>query len=404
MTIVGCADDPLPPTEVRRQVATNLSDLLLAQAIAALPTRFAASKLPAADDVSTQLFGDDQFQGDGIYEVTPSALCAFIAPGQASACAALVGRLDLRLHTTPIANAANVDPADEGLAIGVQIGTAHQEPITVSLATRRQPLGEFDVVLTTAVDFDALGRALAGLPGLLATQMSGHVTVTLTGSAFGVTLRTQVDRALAIGDPTDAFSLSSAPGFFQLDVFAAGNNFLSLALGLGETALALPAGTDGKRHGFAAHGLSGDVDLHLTPEDILSAINFSLAGPLVFTRDGAAARTFDLNPDDGRQFSFAFETEPALTFAPETKLDLRMTADHAVLGDPAPAFDVSQILLAGAVSATPAPDRIELDRGTFAITTVPAGHGFAASAGQCITDAVTTANPPFVQWSVGACN
>lgn len=182
-----------------------------------------------------------------------------------------------------------------------------------------------------------------------------------------------------------------------------------LELRLGETEVDLPAGTDGTRHGFAMHALNAGISLDLFPGDLFTKALFivddlSFAGPLTLSRDGATARTFDLNPDDGGKLSFAITNQPTLSFSPVKKLDLRMTTDHAVLGDKVPTFDVSRILLDGKVVPTASPDRIKLSDSTFQLDTKPAEHGFAATVGQCVTGTENTAaNPPFVQWSVAAC-
>ncbi|HEX4420084.1 MAG TPA: hypothetical protein VH165_19350, partial [Kofleriaceae bacterium] len=186
----------------------------------------------------------------------------------------------------------------------------------------------------------------------------------------------------------------------------------NLELGLAETAVELPAGVDGKRLGIHLAGLTGDAALGEPPLQL--AANLSLGGrPVTISLDDATARTIDLNPDDGGALFLAIDRDDPSpdtgaafdTFHADPKLDLRMTADHGVLGD-APFYDVSQILLDGLVRATASPERIELRSGTFRIDTTPAGHGFDASAGQCITgiEATAPSGSPFTQWTTGACN
>jgi hypothetical protein len=357
--------------------------------------------------VNAKIFGDDRYHGNGNYDVSPAALCALIAPGQAAACAALVGNLDLRLHTTASPQAAHADPDDEGFLVGVQIGPDHVEALTITLASRRDPLGTIETSLTAALDLEVLQRALTGLPGVPPTKLSGHLTIDLSGGPFGALFSVHVDRALSIaiagasGDLAghDAFSLTSAPGFIDLDLTSAAGLPPLVTLALGATALELPAGADGKRHGFAMAALTGGAQLDPFPDTAISVTDLSFGGPLTITRDGATARTLALDPDDGNKLSFAVSGVKTFSFVPLSKLDLRLTVDHAVLGDTAPAFDVSQILLDGTVAATAAPARVELQDGSFRIDTVPAGHGFTAAAGQCITDSVTAT----VQWTVGAC-
>lgn len=87
------------------------------------------------------------------------------------------------------------------------------------------------------------------------------------------------------------------------------------------------------------------------------------------------------------------------------KLDLRITTDHAALGDAAPPYDVTRVTFDGMARSTAKSNRLELTEGTYRIeTNGPAGVD--AAAGQCVTSSPMTAanGAHFMQWTVDACN
>lgn len=461
--IVGCGkDDPLPPAEVQAQIQTHLGDLLreasasianswevmprpdvlallervvgvdtpVAQVIQELGAQIAVQ--PAPIDVpatiaylNDQLFDEASYLGDGIYEVSPAVVCS---PSVDASCAGQLAKLDLRLHTTVSPPVTFGDaPSDGGIVVAVQLGENHDEPLTLTLRFLRDAPGLSRTWLTAELDLAVLQRSLAaltvaGATGIPHAALSGHLTVTLRGDPTGASLRLDIDRPISIalagasGDLAgrDAFTLSSAmTKVFDIVLVSVDRPLGNLELGLAETTVEFPAGADGKRVGIHLAGLTGDAALERPPLQ-LDVANLSLGGrPATISLDGATARTIDLNPDDGGALFLAINRDDPSpdtgvafnTLHTDPKLDLRMTADHSVLGD-SPLYDVSQILLDGLVRATASPDRIELRSGTFRIDTSPTGHGFTAAAGQCITGSETTgaSSPPFIQWTVGACN
>jgi len=142
----------------------------------------------------------------------------------------------------------------------------------------------------------------------------------------------------------------------------------------------------------------------------LEVVDIGFGGrPVVVTVDGARAQTLDVNPDDGHDFNVIVQRDEAVrslqTLQVHPRLDLRMTVDHAVFGDAAPLYDTTRVVLDGVVRTTSAPDRLEVTDGTYRLETDPVGHGFEATAGQCVTGVdATDPGPLVVRWSVGACN
>ena len=67
--------------------------------------------------------------------------------------------------------------------------------------------------------------------------------------------------------------------------------------------------------------------------------------------------------------------------------------DHGLLGDAAPAFDVTHLVLDGAVRGDAT--MLAVMTGALTVTTSPTPFGFVASAGACVT-----ADP----WAVATCN
>jgi len=121
------------------------------------------------------------------------------------------------------------------------------------------------------------------------------------------------------------------------------------------------------------------------------------------------AETIDLNPDNGRAFDASVRQDAAtgaVTLSVVPKLDLQMSIDHAVLGDTPPVYDITRVLLDGSVRGSPTTSQIQVATGSFSLTTSPAGHGFTAAAGQCVTSSIATdatTGQTFTQWTVGAC-
>ncbi|HSR99182.1 MAG TPA: hypothetical protein VLM79_19135, partial [Kofleriaceae bacterium] len=68
-------------------------------------------------------------------------------------------------------------------------------------------------------------------------------------------------------------------------------------------------------------------------------------------------------------------------------------------------YDTTRVLLDGMVRTTSATERLEVTDGTYRLETDPSGHGFAATAGQCVTGVdASDPGPAVVQWSVGPCS
>jgi hypothetical protein len=142
----------------------------------------------------------------------------------------------------------------------------------------------------------------------------------------------------------------------------------------------------------------------------LTLTNVSLGNrSSTITVGGVRARTIDLNPLDGRSFDATISHDAATgldTMTVTPKVDLRMTTDHAVLGEPAPVYSVTQMFLDGQLRGSAEGDRIEVLTGTFSLITDPAEHGFAAAAGQCVlgTETVDSATGAyFTKWTAGSC-
>jgi hypothetical protein len=458
LTAVGCNEDPPTPTQLRGTISSDLGNVLResstaingstdavpgASALAlvdrllgtsgqitlplqAMTTRLAARASGAAPAsgaiaidadaevayLNDKLFTDANYVGDGIYQVPASLVCTRTAVDPSgnpvdtidATCAAQLAKVDLRIRTAKDAGA---------VVFAIQVDADHDEPLILTLT-------HTSIALT--VDLDGTQRAFVALASVFGKDvpnaaLSGQVTskLEILGAAK-VRASFSIDRALSIayaaagadlGGP-DALVLTSA----KAEVFAVTLDGTaktgSFAVGLADTVVKLPA-SDGKR-----------TELDLGGATL--AASFAAGKPLALTHvglgnhtttlsiNGARAESIDVNPQDGRAFDVTVTPDPATgteTIAVSPRLDLQVTVDHAVLGDAPPVYDVTRVLLDGSLRSSDTSDQVEVATGSFSITTNPAGHGFTAAAGQCVTDADAidpTTGSSFVQWTVGTCH
>ena len=297
----------------------------------------------------------------------------------------------------------------------VQLDADHDEPLTIGLARN---------AISLTLDLDDAWRAAVALGALFGeelpnAELAGQITgrLEILGAAHGK-LTLDIDRAVSIAfaaqgaalDGPDAYRFASARAkVLALELDGAGQRG-SYALGLGATSAHVLADTSIGRDRY-------DLDL----PGLTASAAFAAGQPLEITnvslgdrtasisKNGKRAQAIDLNPDDGRTLSATLASDPATgaeTLSVSPRLDLRMATDHAVWGDTAQVYDVTQILLDGSVRSDATGDRLEVVTGSFRISTNPAGYGVSAAAGQCVaaSDAIDPASSDFfTRWTVGAC-
>jgi len=349
-----------------------------------------AGELVNADDtiafLDEHVFTDANETSPGVYTLPPDALC----DAGDQECADQLAKLDLRIV---------VSEHGDALEFALQLDKNHDQPLVVSLAHAR---------LAATLDLDEAQQAITTLAPVLGEQapnltLSGELTasIDILGPA-NAKLGLAIDRDLAI--TSDQLGLTSAAADVLALTLDAPQHAASLAIGLGATTV---------------HLADEDVvDLDLPGATALAS--FALGQPLALanlglgdrsttvTVNGRRAITIDLNPQDGRSFGATITgTAADETIAVSPKLDLRSQVDHAALGDGAPVYDVTQVLLAGALRGGDASDRIEVVTGAFSIATNPAGFGFSATAGQCVSASEAqdaTSGAFYTAWTIGACN
>jgi hypothetical protein len=462
--LAACGDEPPAPDEVRARISADLAGVLreanaayvggteampgaAASAVVdrmlggdstvALRVRSAVATLAAPragggarpleepyspdDDVAIltqKLFTDENHLGDGIYQVPASLVCAETTiDGSGNpietidpACADKLAQAQLRVR---------VEKSGDQLRFAIQIGEDHDEPLTIGLEPN---------AVSVTVDLDDAWRAAVTLAPLFGedlpnAQLAGQITgrLEILGAAHAkATL--DIDRAISIAfaeagvalDGPDAYRFSSAAAkVLALELDGHGQRG-SYALGLGATAAHVLVdtlvGTQTTRERY-------ELDL----PGLTARAAFAAGQPLELTgvslgdrtasisRNGQRASAIDLNPDDGRAFGATIALDPATgreTVAVSPKLDLRLFVDHGAWGEPAPVYDVTQIVLDGSVRGDATADRLEVVTGSFRISTNPAGYGFTAAAGQCVSAAEVEDVPSgdfYTRWTVGAC-
>jgi len=332
------------------------------------------------------IFTDANYLGDGVYRFPAESLCKTTDDaGITSVDPDCVSHVDLA-HAR-----IRVEDGD-GLQFWIQLGADHDEPINATLR-------HDEVALT--VDLDDATSAMVALAEAFGEQapnaeLSGQVTAGLAilGPAHAKAALS-FDRAIAVkladqGAPLDgdtATRIASAAGTIASVELDATTTTLHAQLGLGETT-AHVSGED-----LALAGMTGAMTA--TPDGVhLDHVSFG-AKPMRLTIGGRLAESIDLNPADGREVSLTVAGDGTLAAAP--RLDLDRTIDHAVLGDEPPLYDVTRMVLAGTLRGDPS--QLEVATGTFSLETTPVMYGFTATAGQCVTTAVTD----HTEYSVGAC-
>jgi hypothetical protein len=460
LAALGCGDDPPTPTELRGKISSDLGSVLreadaaftggtdalpgaaalamvdrvlgtdtqlglqLRSLTAPLAARSAAVRpadgtpTPTIDAdaqvayLNDKLFTDANHVGDGIYQVPASLVCAqttFAPDGTPvetidADCAQQLAKAELRIRTAK---------EDGALVFAIQLDADHDEPLRLTLT-------HTSIALTA--DLDGTQRAFVALASLfgedvpnaaLAGQLTGKLEILAPAK---VKASVAIDRALSIKlaktgadlGGAAALVLASAPAEAFSVTLDGTAKTAALAVGLGETAVKLPELDSGKRFELDLPGVTATASF--TAGQPLQLTHLGLGKrTTTISINGVPAQTIDLNAQDGRAFDATVSHDPVTgtdTFAVTPKLDLQMTVDHAVLGDARPVYDVTRVQLAGSLRGSDASPQIAVATGSFSITTNPAGHGFTASAGQCVTDTGAfdpTTGGSFTQWTVGAC-
>jgi hypothetical protein len=459
LALLGCTDDPPTPTEVRSRISSDLGNVLhetnaaLAGSSDSLPTTQSLAMIdralgtdsalglrvhelvaslaapgsnvdPAGEDtidadaqiayLNDQLFTDVNHVGDGIYQVPDSLLCTSTTIDTNGhevksidpTCAEQLAKADLRIR---------VAKEDGALVFAIQVDADHDEPLRFTLT---------HTSLAITVDLDGTQRAIVALAAVFGQDLpnaalGGQATARLEilGTAK-IQASIAIDRALSIKlaktgadlDGPDALVLSSAKAQVLSATLDGHARSGSLAVGLGETAVTIPAFfSDHKRLELDLPGVTAGASF--AAGQPLALTHFGLGGrTTTLSINGARARSIDLNPDNGRAFDATLSHDATTgkdTFAVTPKLDLQTTVDHALLGDTPPVYDVTRVLLDGSVRSSATTNQIEVLTGSYSITTNPADHGFTANAGQCVigsnvTDPATGRS--YTQYTVGACH
>ncbi len=364
--------------------------------------------------LNEKLFTDANHLGDGIYQVPPSLVCAETDGGAAGnpietidpECAARLAQAQLRIR---------VSKSGDELRFALQIGPDRDEPLAIALEPR---------AVSVTIDLDDAWRAAVMLASLfgedlpnaaLAGQITGRLEI-LGAAHAKATL--DIDRAIEIAfaddgvalDGPDAYRFASARAkVLAIELDGPGKRG-SYALGIGATSahVLIDTGTTRDRYELDLPGLTATATFAAGQPLELAGVSLGDRTASI-SRNGQRASAVDLNPEDGRALSATIALDPATgreTFTVTPKLDLRLFVDHVAWGDPAPVYDVTQVLLDGSVRGDATGERLEVLTGELRISTSPASYGVTAVAGQCVS-AREVADVPsgafYTEWTVAAC-
>jgi hypothetical protein len=364
------------------------------------------------EQLEQELFTDANHLGDGVYRVPASLVCTQQVFDETTGttteaidpdCASELDKMQLRIRVA--------DDGD-GVRFFVQIDANHDEPLSLLLAHDKL------AVTLNLDDASAAMTAIAPLVGESAPNaaLSGSITGTLEvlGAAHAQ-VALDFDRAISIKlagegislDGRDAVRFASAAARVLTVDLDGGAPKASLGVGLGATSAHIPGDDVSAATDFAL----GGATLNAVFEDgALQLTNVSLGNTTTTVSvGGQTAMAIDLNPDAGRAFAATITADPATgdeTVVVSPRFDLRTQIDHALLGDEAPVYDVTRILVDGSLRGDALTGQIEVLAGTFSMTTNPSSYGFSATSGQCVqqTDNYDdTTFTSYTTYSVGAC-
>jgi len=385
LVVAACSGGSNPAT-VRTRITTDLGNVLhQAQAASqlAMPGKIALGyvmpALPALPDpdaaiawLTDTVFTDADYLGGDVFRFPAESVCktdSVVDP----ACVAAVDQAQLRIRVQ----------VDDQLRFYPQLGPNHDEPIEIDVT--------HDGIAVHA-NLDGADAALLALAAAYggpapAAQLSGELTLELqvVGPAH-VLAAVTVDRpiAIALADPTGLFESDGAIRFaapasqplsFEVDAtartFVADLAVANVTAHLPGRDFMLAAATGDASYDGSALALTG-VALSAS-----ESVNAHVAATL-------AVSSFDATLADAAGLE---------TLTPSPRLELASFVDHGLLGDAAPAFDVTHLVLDGAVRGDAT--MLAVMTGALTVTTSPTPFGFVASAGACVT-----ADP----WAVATCN
>lgn len=369
---------------MRSRITTDLGNVLhqsqAASGLAmpgAIALGYVLPAMPAAPDAdatlawATSVFSDADYLGDDVFRFPAESVCKtddVVDP----ACVAAVDKAGLRIR---------VDAGD-ALHFYPQLGPDHDEPIDIMV--------KHDGLSITA-DLDGADSALLAVGAALgaqapAAQLAGQVTFELrvAGPAHVLAALT-IDRPIAI-------ALADQDG--ALD----GDGAVRFAAPAGELA-AIDVDADART--FTGHFDLGGLGAHVPGHDFaistatvdaaFDGTALALTGVALSASESVAAHvaaTIALSQLDAT-ITGANGQE---TLAPSPRLELSSFIDHGLLGDAAPAFDVTRVVLDGVLRGDPA--MLAVTTGALSVATSPVQFGFVATAGECVT-----ADP----WALAAC-
>lgn len=448
--LVACGDPP-PPSEVRARIASDLAHVIDQTAAATDGTTadmpglasfdvlsnalggFVSSSDEASggslfapmrrslldgedfdtqeiiDQLNTTIFTDANHVGDGVYDIPSDFACTTVIVDDLGneteeldpECVQQWDEIDLRVR---------VEDDDDALVFAIQVGSHHDEPLTISLTHDS---------IAVSVDLDAAEAATETLAGAFGEEapnarLSGRVTgkLTVLGAAH-IDVDLTIDRELDIAFAEDGIDLDGAGAFrftsaashvasVELDGNAGLGDF---ALDIGATTAHIPDDTDVMDLDLGGASAAAT----LTAGQPLQITNISLGEhTTTLSRNGVQAIAIDLNPNDGRAFSATIDGDGLgnETLSVSPKLDLHIDVNHAALGSSAPLYDVTRVFLDGELTSREDASAVEVSSGTFSITTNPAQYGFSAAAGQCVSSDEnydSASGEYYTAWSVGAC-
>lgn len=415
-------------SEITARMRAKVGAFMLERKVKSAIASLAAPEDPVAEeDVSAEtvrflneeLFTDANHLGEGVFQVPAELACTTTTIDDTGNTIEMLDEECATRHDAAQIR-IRVSKGDDAMRFTLQMTEEKEEPFSVALAPQ-------SIALT--IDLDDAWRSAVAAASLAGEDvpnaaLSGQVTgkLTILGTAHAeASLAIDRDVSIKLAEAGKDLEGAEALRFTskKANVFAisadGANQAGTLTLGLASTYVHVPSlfATDGttvsETFELDLAGLTAHAEFAVGQPTVISDVGIG-DRELITKLDGRVASWVAVNPDDGRKFGATIVDDVATgrsTISVTPVLDVRTFVDHAVDGSQPAVYDITRTFLDGTLSSSAAdPATVKVESGSYSIETNPAGYGFTATAGQCVTSSESidsTTGAYYTTFTTGAC-